>query len=556
MRITRLLFACALVWSSACGDDERAEAPSRARDAAIDAAIEVPPETRPARPEPPAKPRDAGKDAARGQPEPESEPEPKPPASVGDAAAPPPSDAGAAAPRPAPDAGVDVDVDVDAAPQAKDASAPDDDAGAEPRDSDPDPDPEVAALLTWVLDQINTRVPPSSDEIQRIFSPEFLLAVPEPMLLETFVQLAATLPPITVIEQTFDGLSATARIATADGRGSPWIAVLVATGSTPRKILQVELAPAIDVNPARTYDEVIASLEPLAERRQLLVSRVSPEGSCAPIAESAGAEPLAIGSAFKLWVLLALDEKLAADPTLSWQDTLPIRDALKSLPSGELQNRPAGMQVTLDEYASKMIEISDNTATDHLIDYVGRTAVEEAQLTAAHGNPAANIPWLTTRELFVMKLILPDADLDRYQAASVPERRMFLDEIASVPVAVADAAGWTTPRRLDLEWFATPTDLCNVLARLALRARYEPDARLLQILGRNSGMSFDPERWQYAGFKGGSEPGVLNLSWIMQRADGAWFSVIVTLNDMAHGIDAREAVAAANAAVRILAEEP
>ena len=71
-----------------------------------------------------------------------------------------------------------------------------------------------------------------------------------------------------------------------------------------------------------------------------------------------------------------------------------------------------------------MIAISDNTATDLLIDAVGRDAVEAALVTAGHAAPELNRPFLTPRELFVLKL--DDALRSDYLIAAETGRRELL----------------------------------------------------------------------------------------------------------------------------------
>jgi hypothetical protein len=44
-----------------------------------------------------------------------------------------------------------------------------------------------------------------------------------------------------------------------------------------------------------------------------------------------------------------------------------------------------------------------NTATDHLMALVGREAVEEIQPVMGHSQPAVNVPFLTGRELTILK---------------------------------------------------------------------------------------------------------------------------------------------------------
>lgn len=39
------------------------------------------------------------------------------------------------------------------------------------------------------------------------------------------------------------------------------------------------------------------------------------------------------------------------------------------------------------------------------------------------------------------------------------------------------------------------------------------------------------QNWNYVGFKGGSEPGVMNVTLLLQRKDGNWFVIAATVND-------------------------
>ncbi|HSJ77555.1 MAG TPA: serine hydrolase, partial [Erythrobacter sp.] len=116
---------------------------------------------------------------------------------------------------------------------------------------------------------------------------------------------------------------------------------------------------------------------------------------------SIGADtPLALGSTFKLYVLAALAEDVKAGRR-KWTDVVPLTE--KSYPSGQLQNWPQGSPVTLHTLASLMISISDNTATDELIMVLGRDRVLKLMQDSGHSDPAANDPFLTTKQLFILK---------------------------------------------------------------------------------------------------------------------------------------------------------
>lgn len=69
----------------------------------------------------------------------------------------------------------------------------------------------------------------------------------------------------------------------------------------------------------------------------------------------------AIGSTFKLYILGALQKSIAKGQH-SWSEMLAIKDEWKSLPSGTMQNLPVGTKVSLLDYATNMISISDNSS--------------------------------------------------------------------------------------------------------------------------------------------------------------------------------------------------
>ena len=253
--------------------------------------------------------------------------------------------------------------------------------------------------------------------------------------------------------------------------------------------------------------------------------------------------PLAIGSTFKLWVLGALAEDVAQG-LHAWTDALPIDEARKSLPSGIMQTKPPGTSSPLAEYAELMIALSDNTATDHLIHLLGRERVEA--FMGEHTEQAIrNRPLLTTREVFQLKLA-PDATLrTRFANASVEARRAMLapgGEVSSIQPTLELAQGWTTPRDIDtIEWFASVRDLATTMGALrSLELRTAtPDAAaqpaqpapLARALRTNPGLSFDRTIFPSVGFKGGSEPGVLQGTWLLERADRRWFVLSLTWNN-------------------------
>ena len=134
-------------------------------------------------------------------------------------------------------------------------------------------------------------------------------------------------------------------------------------------------------------------------------------------------------------MLDALARAIAAG-TVSWNQRLTLTSQLTSLPSGNLATEPAGTQVTVMQAAEDMISSSDNTAADLLITLVGRTAVESAAASSGMADPALDTPFLTTRELFVLKLDDWPALASRYLAlGAAGGQAMLTGTVNRVPLS-------------------------------------------------------------------------------------------------------------------------
>lgn len=84
--------------------------------------------------------------------------------------------------------------------------------------------------------------------------------------------------------------------------------------------------------------------------------------------------PQPSASLVKLPVMIATYRLIAAGK-LGYASRLTMRDDLKSDGCGDLKDRPAGSTVSVGELLTKMIGVSDNTACNVLVDYLGMDAV-------------------------------------------------------------------------------------------------------------------------------------------------------------------------------------
>ncbi len=246
---------------------------------------------------------------------------------------------------------------------------------------------------------------------------------------------------------------------------------------------------------------------------------------------------LAIGSTFKLYILGALVADARAGKR-SWSDVAKLSEARRSWPSGVLQKWPEGAPVTLHTLASQMISISDNTATDELLLHLGRERVEQMLGPMGNKHSRRNKPFLSTREMFRIKE-QGKGRTAAYLAAKGPKgKRAYLEQLAKVPWTRELDFDAAKPNAVDtVEWFASASDLCRAMAWLRKNTSDKATAPARGVLGINRGLQWPRQTWPYVGYKGGSEPGVLNLTWLAKRKDGAWFALSAGWNNPEANLD-------------------
>ncbi len=88
-----------------------------------------------------------------------------------------------------------------------------------------------------------------------------------------------------------------------------------------------------------------------------------------------GDKPYPTASAYKIYILAELFRKAYAGEC-SLSDRLPLTEEIKSPGSGILQVIDGGTSLTLKDYATLMMILSDNTATDILFNFLGRDNIK------------------------------------------------------------------------------------------------------------------------------------------------------------------------------------
>jgi beta-lactamase class A len=336
-----------------------------------------------------------------------------------------------------------------------------------------------------------------------LFSEGFLKAVPPAQLEPVVASIKATIGPVVAVVPQG---GPTFLVETATHEMSSDIAL-----DASDRIVGLFFRPPVATT--ATVEDILAEMAALAPQSAFLVTE-----NGVPLHSKDADTALGVGSAFKLGVLKALREQIAAGGH-RWDEVVELEAGDISLPSGMLQGWPVGAPLTLHTLASLMISISDNTATDVLMRVVGRDAVEAALGIA---------PALTTRELFVMKA---ERELmARYLAGDLATKRAVLDEVASK--SLPDGSKALSPHDQGAEWYVPPTALCALIEAVA-------DLDVVRI---NPGV-VNKKDWAQVAFKGGSEIGVLNLTTAVTAKDGTRYCVAASWND-SKAIDETKATSA------------
>lgn len=383
----------------------------------------------------------------------------------------------------------------------------------------------------------------NSVQFDTIFTAQFLEKVP-PMQLRMIVgQVTAESGPCNSIRVT-DQRSAY-QVFAEGTTSSGWLLPFTLTVETtpPHKIAGLFVRPP--VKPTVDINSVVDEFKGLPGSASLMVADLS---SGITLATHNSAERMPIGSTFKLYVLGSLLTSMH-----KWEEVTFIDSSLYSLPSGVLQTWPHGSPITLHTLACQMISISDNTATDHLLHVLGQKAVQRHQAIMGHSAPEVNDPFLSTREMFLLKYSDQGAQAHAYARADVAERHAILDHVRDT-FSLADMSLSSSPVLPDsVEWFASTAEVVRALDWFRIASTTQEGKTALDILEINPGLQLDRTKWKRICYKGGSEPGLINMSYLLQNNEGKWFALSATWLNTQAAVDDLKFAALVERTIRLLA---
>lgn len=346
-------------------------------------------------------------------------------------------------------------------------------------------DAGAAAREADVISDLLSDAPVTEEQ----FTAAFLAQVPLAQVEQLLAEIRSTIGPVEGVTPTDDGYTVETRTHSMP---------VQITLDTNGRIAGLIFRPPVQSN--ASVAEIAAQFDELEGEVAYLVTT---DGEV--VAQSNADAPLAVGSAFKLGILALLNESIEAGEH-DWDEVVTLERGHISLPTGILQTFPPGSPVTLHTAAALMISISDNTATDLLIDVVGRQALAETL-----GIDFA----LTTREFFFLKGDIETREA--YLAASPEEKLDIVEGLANRPMPALNP---NLPLHdQGIEWYVPATRLCELIDAVAQ----------LDVMSINPGVASASD-WAGVAYKGGSETGVLNLTTHVTAKDGTEHCVVLTIN--------------------------
>lgn len=244
-------------------------------------------------------------------------------------------------------------------------------------------------------------------------------------------------------------------------------------------------------------------------------------------------QKLAVASSFKLYLLKELYNKILSD-SVAWSDIIELTAADRSLPTGILQDWPPGTPLTLRTLSNLMISESDNTAADCLFNYLGRDKLENNLTTI-------NIPFLKTSEVFYLKYVADQKLQQKYLTANFAGKRKILSSLNNKDLKEAKFAD--SPILIDkIEWYFSTAELSDLIY----------DLRSAPELAINSGL-VNKSDYYLAAYKGGSEPGVLQFTQLLQKvSNGDIYVFSVTVNNNSQDVDLQKIAGLTNRLINVI----
>ncbi len=406
----------------------------------------------------------------------------------------------------------------------------------------------TATRLTWLLNELRSTETTTATEVNANFDSGWLSQISVQATIDFIASVRASYPNAVVTDLI--GWSPIRVSAVIDSPGSPPPSGFLTFGTRYGAAGKIVLFGVSGFGGSVQYpiDQGLSLVQAadkfatLSTAAALLVGRIEANGQCSVVEARNATTPRATASIFKTWVLAGLGEAVALGDIDSRTNQALL--ASEIAPGGLINGEPLGTNFPIRDLAILMMGNSDNTATDHLHELVGRSALETMVVSSGHASPSGLQPFLNISEQFHLFYSFPYVDSVAYNNGNYAYRANFL-QTSIVPLGPLGTGPFFHADLLtEASWKASPIDICRAFSWLrSLPQGSEALAVVDAALGAQAaqpGVRGDFDRVWYKGgslASGANGLHVLTHAWMLEDAGNRPYVVVAMSNSVGGGID-------------------
>jgi len=303
---------------------------------------------------------------------------------------------------------------------------------------------------------------------------------------------------------------------------------------------------------SKSIEDVVEDLSTKTEFVGVLVADVTADG-CTTIAGYNEDVPLATASIYKQWVLGAAATEIEAGRMDPAQTVTFTPGQFMTEGASATSQFNSSFDLTLQQAANLMMNLSDNGATDMVERGIGRAPARDFVATSGHTNPDILNPIIGVRDYLHLFSSVSPSQVSQYLNGTEEDQQAFIVDTLD-PLGPAGLGIYGNQNAREYSWQASPIDICETLATLS--NRFAPDSAAGQFINEAfSGEAFlfgVRNEWDRVWYKGGGIPGtapstssVLTHATLVQSNDGRAHVIVIMFNaDQGFSVDPLEFEAA------------
>jgi hypothetical protein len=160
-----------------------------------------------------------------------------------------------------------------------------------------------------------------------------------------------------------------------------------------------------------------------------------------------------------------------------------------------------------------------------------------------------------TRQVTALKTPANAELLQAYLKRSKSRRTGYLRQIDRLLTLESIDFGLLTSQPIlvdTIEWFASPDDIIRLLAYIDANS----SQTVRDIMAINSGIGKGAkDMWQYLGYKGGSDTGIMSLNFLLESKQGQKYAVSVHWNDKQNPVKESRLLSLTSRLLNLLADK-